>query len=38
MEYSKALCILRTIAPEFKADSDDEAQQFLVLTAHLVSR
>ena len=38
MDDSKALGILRTIAPEFKAVSDDEAQQFLVLSAPLVSR
>lgn len=33
MDDSKALGILRTIAPEFKAVSNDEAQQFLVLSA-----
>ena len=38
MDDSKALGILRTIAPEFKAVSDDEAQQFLALSAPLVSR
>lgn len=38
MDDSKALGILRTIAPEFKAVSNDEAQQFLVLSAPLVSR
>ena len=38
MEDSKALEILRTIAPEFKAVSDEEAQKFLDLCAPLVSK
>lgn len=38
MDDSKALDILRTIAPEFKAVSDEEVQKFLVLCAPLVSK
>lgn len=38
MDDSKALDILRTIAPEFKAVSDDEVQKFLDLCVPLVSK
>ena len=38
MDDSKALDILRTIAPEFKAVSDEEVQKFLVLCVPLVSK
>ena len=38
MDDSKALDILRTIAPEFKAVSDEEVQKFLALCVPLVSK
>ena len=38
MDDSKALDILRTVAPEFKAVSDDEVQKFLDLCVPLVSK
>ena len=38
MDGSKALDILRTIAPEFKAVSDEQAQKFLELCVPLVSK
>ena len=36
MDGSKALDILRTIAPEFKAVSDEQVQKFLELCVPLV--
>ena len=38
MDGSKALDILRTIAPEFKAVSDEQVQKFLELCVPLVSK